>query len=338
MQQSVVFGILLTLLNKKQVTRQYLAEKFEISVRTVQRYLNILMSNNIPIDTKPGKEGGVWIYSDYCLEKGFLTNEERFKLIECIKSAYSIFADPVHKTLLEKIEQGERNANLRTEPLKTESFFIDVGGWANPNYYRTKLAIFNNAISNLHKISFDYKDQYCTKTSRTVHPYTLVLKDGAWYLFAYCEMRGSYRLFRLSRIVDITTLDETFEKNDDIKVADHLTIETDNGQDIYLCIEFSNLVRSDIEEWLGSEAIIQNELTYTAQTLIYGDPKLVSKILSFGSDIKVISPLSLRQEIRKELDRLYGIYQQEDSVDDCVRSAPYNGLGIPTHKQSKYKL
>ncbi len=76
MRTDVLFGILLTLLNKPNVTAQYLATKFEVSVRTVYRYLSILDSSNIPLLTKSGRGGGITLCNTIPLQKTFFTKEE----------------------------------------------------------------------------------------------------------------------------------------------------------------------------------------------------------------------------------------------------------------------
>lgn len=82
MKIDILFGILLTILNKKIVTSQYLSHKYEISVRTVYRYVNILVSNNIPIVTKTGPGGGISINNTINLQNLFFTIEEKLTLLQ----------------------------------------------------------------------------------------------------------------------------------------------------------------------------------------------------------------------------------------------------------------
>lgn len=81
MKIDVMFNILLTLLAKNKVTAQYLATKFEISVRTVYRYVSVLNTSNIPVVTKSGKNGGIWLYNSFSIKQAFFTNEEKITLL-----------------------------------------------------------------------------------------------------------------------------------------------------------------------------------------------------------------------------------------------------------------
>lgn len=82
MKVDVIFGILLTILNKKNVTASYLANKYDISVRTVYRYVSILETNNIPVTTKSGRGGGISIGYLVNLQNTYFTPLERFMLLE----------------------------------------------------------------------------------------------------------------------------------------------------------------------------------------------------------------------------------------------------------------
>ena len=308
LQHTIIFGILLTLLNKKRVTRQQLAEKYELSIRTISRYIEILEQNNIPIESKQGVDGGLSIYDEFCLRQNFLTKEEKTRLLLCVNAMSNTFSDPLQEALSQKLVYNKEIDNKDVEILKTESIYIDINNWTNPHFYRKKLSIFNELITTATKVSFYYTDRYSTKTNRIVHPYTLVLKDGAWYLFGFCEIRNDYRLFRLSRIQNISTLSDRFEKNTEIDVAKYLSGDFDSVTEIDLKIEFGNLVYQEIEEWLGGDSIKQHDLLFTAQATVYNGSKLVQKLLSFGSDVKVLHPISLANEIRLEANRMLGLY------------------------------
>ncbi len=82
MKVDIIFGILLTLLNKDKVTASYLANKFEISVRSVYRYLSILDTNNIPLSTKSGKGGGIYLINKISMQNLFFNNLEKETLLE----------------------------------------------------------------------------------------------------------------------------------------------------------------------------------------------------------------------------------------------------------------
>ena len=81
MHIDIIFGILLTLNRKGNITARELANKYEISIRTVYRYLSILDSNNVPITTKRGKNGGIFLNNNVKLNNLFFTAAEKTALL-----------------------------------------------------------------------------------------------------------------------------------------------------------------------------------------------------------------------------------------------------------------
>lgn len=81
MQQDVIFGILLTILNKEITTAQYLADKYFISTRTVYRYLDVLNLNGVPIVSKSGRNGGITIMNSFKLNRLYFTAPEKVQLM-----------------------------------------------------------------------------------------------------------------------------------------------------------------------------------------------------------------------------------------------------------------
>ncbi len=77
MQNFILFGILLTLLKHNFVTAKQLAEQFEISTRTVYRYVDELSLSGVPVYCVKGKNGGIGIMKDYVFDKNFFTCEEK---------------------------------------------------------------------------------------------------------------------------------------------------------------------------------------------------------------------------------------------------------------------
>lgn len=81
MHIDIIFGILLTLNRRRQVTAKYLANKYDVSVRTIYRYITILDSNSIPITTKKGKNGGIILNNCVQLNNIFFTATEKVALL-----------------------------------------------------------------------------------------------------------------------------------------------------------------------------------------------------------------------------------------------------------------
>lgn len=87
MKQYILIGILLELLQNEKIKASELSSKFEVSTRTVYRYLDALESAGVPTITFIGKNGGIGIDSHFKIDKGFLTCEERDFLLSTLNNS-----------------------------------------------------------------------------------------------------------------------------------------------------------------------------------------------------------------------------------------------------------
>jgi predicted DNA-binding transcriptional regulator YafY len=97
---------------------------------------------------------------------------------------------------------------------------------------------------------------------------------------------------------------EIFVRRDDANVALKLQTDFEETPKLTLHIEFSNLILHEIEEWLGEDSISQAALKYVAVAVVHGGSRLVSKLMSFGSHIKILAPAYLREELVTECQRM----------------------------------
>ena len=88
MKYSVILDILIELLSKRQLTASYLAEKYDLSPRTIYRYVEIV-ANAVPLQIKRGRNGGICLSDSYLLPAGFFTKEEYDTVIEALSEAYA---------------------------------------------------------------------------------------------------------------------------------------------------------------------------------------------------------------------------------------------------------
>ena len=97
MRNEVLFDIMMTILSKKIVTAKFLATKYNMSLISIYRYIDTL-SSTIPIATKSGKNGGIYILNTFSLNTVFFTEEEK----ECLSYAISKITNPSIQTSLKQ--------------------------------------------------------------------------------------------------------------------------------------------------------------------------------------------------------------------------------------------
>ena len=86
MQESRLFKIVYHLLDKGQATAPELAEKFEVSVRTIYRDIDALSGAGIPVYAEAGRNGGIHLMSDFVLDKAVLSEEEKQEILTALQS------------------------------------------------------------------------------------------------------------------------------------------------------------------------------------------------------------------------------------------------------------
>ena len=288
MQNWVLYGIMMTLLIKKKASRRFLAEKYEVSERTISRYVDTLSEAGVPIYSLAGKEGGYAISDEYKLDKTLFSPEELRRLVTCVKAAPD---DAMKSSILDKLQHMSMRKDDDKYLLKNDTLVIDAASWTNPTAFRNKMTIINEAIENGTSLDIKYTDRYDISSTRRFDPYSLALKEGIWYAYGWCHYRKDFRLFRLARITSIIKTDEIFARREG-NVYDKLSGIFDDVPTVDLEIEFSSTILGEIG------------LQYTASSTVYSGNILIKKLLSFGSSVKVLKPAAVKEELLVECKRI----------------------------------
>ena len=297
MKYEIMIKILFELLSKRCVKASYLAEKFEVSVRSIHRYINGLEMAGVPIYTIRGNNGGFAIVDTYRLPSTFMTENEFNQTIDTLSAINESIQNKTLESAISKLQAVIKNeySNLN---LRSGNLIIDAGHWGDTVGYKSKLTVIQKAIEQNKKLSIRYHDRNGDVTERVIEPHIILFKQGLWYVFAYCEMRKDFRFFKTGRIEHATITNDTFTRRDLTNYDLPLNFWESNveAQDVVLEIEKKYL--SDVEEWLGIENIKTENSKHIAQVKLPYDDGLVSKLMSFGSGIKVISPIELKEKIK----------------------------------------
>ncbi len=308
MQSGVMFGILITILNKRIVTRQYLADKFEMSTRTIGRYIDKLAEGGIPIYSLRGANGGYTIPDDFRMDKSYFTIDELGRIISSLEATKQGFNDKQNDIIIDKISNLK---NFKTEEkylLKSKTLIIDAGTWNNPQKFRNKISTVNKAIEESRTITMSYTDKNDNTSIREFAPYCLALREGIWYTIGWCYFRQDFRLFKLARINSMKINDTHFERTN-YDVYQKLNEHFQDNDLVEIKFEFEPSIRAEIEEWLGADAItLTPDNNFLVSASLYGGNELKRKLLSFGSEIKIISPSVLKEEILVECRRIDRVY------------------------------
>lgn len=289
-----LFEIVYILLEKGNVTANYLAKHFEVSVRTIYRDIEALSMSGIPIYATRGKNGGISIMDNFVIEKGIVSTEEQMQILAALHS-------------IQEADKGNSYSALSklSGIFKMENpnwVSIDFSDWSNQQ--QELFSTLKNAILTKHVMRFNYYNSYGQLTSRDVEPMQLWLKGNTWFLKAYCKEKKAVRTFKLTRIKRIKILEETFELKDLANENEGTLLENKADQMISFSLWVDKSMAYRVFDSFEENQIKRNEDgSFTVSACFPLDEWVYGTILSYGNYAKIISPEFLKEEIVKRLKK-----------------------------------
>lgn len=293
MQESRLFKIVYYLLDKGQATAPELAEKFEVSVRTIYRDIDALSGAGIPVYAETGRNGGIHLMNDFVLDKAVLSEEERQEILTALQSINTAQNRMGSRTLqkLSAIFQ-----------LHSENWLeVDFSRWGNKNTDTEKFESLKTAVICRKKLKIQYAGSQGNISERIVLPLKLVYKSKAWYLKAFCTVRQNLRKFKLNRILDYEILSESFQDCNFEQPPDTFGQEYD-----LITLRFPREMAYRVyDEFDKTQVQIQEngDLIVSAQMPV--DAWLTGFLLSFGTQVDIISPIHLKEILAEEAKLIY---------------------------------
>ena len=200
MRLNRLIGIITTLQQKGKVTAPYLAEKFEVSRRTIARDIEDICRAGIPIVTTQGSGGGISIMDGFTIDTTVLTEDELQAIFAGISSLDSVSKRPSNASLRDKL-----GGQLET----MDHIVIDLASFYKGSLSE-KIELLKSAISEHRQVSFRY---YYNRGEeiKCIEPALIVFKWTSWYVFGYCPDRTDFRMYKLNRLWELEMLDTTFQ-------------------------------------------------------------------------------------------------------------------------------
>ena len=293
MKDNRLFRILYYILEKEKVTANELADKFEVSVRTIYRDIDSISSVGVPIFTTQGKGGGIKIDNEFILNKSLFDANEKEQIIAALQG--------LEKT--NKVYKSELITKLSALfKIKNSNWIeIDFTSWGSNNTYQELFNTLKIAIINKNIISFSYNSSKAEKINRKVKPIRLLFKEQDWYLYAFCLLRNDFRYFKLSRIKDLEVLAINYEDNFENIVLKR-EIKYENTVNIKL--KFNKSVEFRVYDEFN-EAIEEDEKgNLYVEIKIPNNYKLYNYIFSFGSNVEILEPKEIRNQFKNMINEI----------------------------------
>ncbi|MBQ7923707.1 MAG: YafY family transcriptional regulator [Clostridia bacterium] len=310
MKFSILLEMVFDLLSKRKVTATYFADKFELSVRTVYRYIDDLTLAGLPIQVLRGRDGGICISDSYKLPKGFMTKEEYEAAIEALQMMYAQLPEERFLDAKRKLS-AQVKSEIRDFSLSGEvgAILVDGGTWGDSGTFAEKLRLFEECIKEKIVIEIEYHSRGGEYTQRRIEPHVLVCKQSVWYLYAFCHKQRAFRLFRVGRIRSTLKTEEHFVKRAFTREDIPLNFRTMDADFVDVRFQISEKSFADAQDWLGNEHLRQVGGKWYADASLPDDEALIGKILGMGAGVQVLSPTSLRERVAQAALRIAQAHQ-----------------------------
>ena len=210
MRMERLIGIMCVLADARRTTIGALAERFEVSTRTIARDLDTLGQAGVPLVTFPGAGGGVGVVEGFKVRRDLLSTHDAAALYAALDGLRSIDGDTAVTQLIARLVPGA-DAGARVAP--DGPIALDLSSWFADGVAQEKLALLLDAVRERRCVRIEYVAR-SGRGERVVEPARLVYKQSSWYLHAFCRKREAFRLFKLKRIAALDVLGDTFEPRD----------------------------------------------------------------------------------------------------------------------------
>ena len=301
MSVSRQFQMVYLLLERGRMTAGELAQRLEVSERTVLRDVDALSAAGIPVYTTQGQGGGVALMDGYVLDRAAFTEEEQRQLITALQSLPNQEGEQALTKLSALFQRGEE-----------DWLQINLSRWGAADWDNEKFLQLKSAILERKVIHFIYASSYGGTRPRQALPARLVFKGQAWYLQALDLEKEAYRTFRLSRILSLRATGETFRR-----WLEPPEIEFSGDVPPLFRVEaklrFSSAIAYRVYDEFDQHCVtVQPDGTLLVEAVFPEDQWLYGYLLSFGAAVEVLSPESLRQRLAQLGREIFRVHSKPD--------------------------
>lgn len=297
MQEGRLFGIVYHLLDKGGATAPELADKFEVSTRTIYRDIDTLSAAGIPVYAEPGRSGGIRLLNHFVLESIVLSEQEKQEILSALQGL-AMIGNAGERATLEKLSALFR--------VQAENWYeVDLSRWGEKLRDNEKFEKLKEAVICHRCVELIYAGGNETESRRKVYPLKLLYKSRAWYLKAYCTLREDFRLFKLNRILRWEVLEEEFI----LPVCPEPEAAPQQScEDVVLRFPEEMAFRV-YDEFDTNQVHRQENGDLLVSAPMPQDSWLIGFLLSFGTRVDVVEPVRLRAVLAEEVRNLYEKYK-----------------------------
>ena len=298
MRESRLFRIVYYLLQNGKATAPELAQKFEVSIRTIYRDIDSISNAGIPIYATQGKGGGISILNDYTLDKSLFSEQEQEQMLTALQGMVATTEENSNELLTKLSGLFQINSTNWIE--------VDFSDWAHRTPQQDTFNIIKEAIFQKRVISFCYFSGKGNTEKRNVRPIRLVFKSKSWYLYSFCLLRNDYRFFKLTRIKELEMLSETFTQDfTPTKIEKQIQVENT----VAVKLKFDRQAAFRVYDEFTDSITEDSQGNLYVQIDLPDNEVLYSYVMSFSDSVEVIEPQSIREQMKKRLQKMQEKYR-----------------------------
>lgn len=302
MRADRLLSIMLLLQVNRRVTARELAARLEVSERTILRDMEALSVSGIPVLADRGPRGGWRLLEEYQTKLTGLTAPEIQSLF--LSRPARVMADlglqRESEAALIKLQASLPAAVRQQAEFTRQRILVDTRGWHDPAESVAWLPALLDALWRERRVRFTYKRVLCEPDERCGDPLGLVAKGSTWYLIATKD--GEPRTYRVSRIAEVTILDEPAHRPPAFNLAEFWDRSAREFREKLPRYHATFLASAAAMRWIryrGWRVEEESQIDHNFRVRIRFDAEeeAVQVALSFGAGIEVLEPELLRDKV-----------------------------------------
>ncbi|MFE2730781.1 helix-turn-helix transcriptional regulator [Streptomyces sp. NPDC059349] len=317
MKSDRLLSILLLLQTRGRVAAPELAERLEVSVRTIYRDIEALSASGVPVYAERGRHGGIALLPGYRTDvTGLTADESRALFILAAQGAHSALGlDSAFRSALRKVMAALPEPHRPAAELTSRRILVEASRWRGGPMPAVDLGVLQEAVLTERRLRLRYRHSGTdTPRAYTVDPYGLVSKAGVWYLVA--DRRAEPQLFRADRVREATLTDAPVRRRQGVQLADVWAVLKRQVEDRSGAVEATARVRRthlDLFLRLCGNALTappddDGRSEWITVRLGYGEVREARSLLSFADNVEVAGPPEIREELARCAAAITGVY------------------------------
>ena len=308
MQIDQLFEFVYILIDKKQVTAKEMADRFGVSTRTIYRWMEALSLSGVPVYSLKGRGGGIAISEKFAMDNTVLSEDERLAIVSSVKALENL-SGKNNAALTPERKAADKLSRLVTSD--TDWLEVDFAPWSpEGSEVRNLFGILRDSILKKRQISFDYFTGDGRIEKRIVHPWKLIFRGQAWYLFGWCTSRKAERFFKLTRMRNLVMT----SKNANIERSAYPQRGVGTPEYSAPLIQIKAKITKEkisylMDSFICSEIKAQKNGFINVTFSAPDTPWLCEILLSFGSQIKITSPAKMKNKIAEMAGNISELYK-----------------------------